>query len=124
MLEIHEVKDILYYKKIADRLPVHPQYPKAVEALSSEGEIIGSGIYSYDNDAVVIYTCDYGDDWCLGDGILRSILFKAMLKGVDKGVCLAEKDGVNLFIKMKYTKPDINIIESINDFLSGCRNCK
>lgn len=124
MLEIHEVKDISYYKKIADNLPVHPQNLKAVEAMSRDGKVIGSGIYSYEDGNVVIYTCEYGDDTDLGDGILRSILFKAMLKGIDTGVCIAENDGINLFNKMKYTKPDSNKIESINDFLNKCRRCK
>ncbi len=124
MLEIHEVRNISDYKQVIDKLPENPENIKAVEAMSREGNVIGSGIYSYKEDSVIIYTCQYGNDADLGDGILRAILFKAMLKGIDIGICLAENGGINLFNRMKYTKPDTNKIESINDFLNSCRNCK
>lgn len=122
MLEIHEAKNIDEYKTITDSLPSGREY-KIIESYSPDGSVTGSGIYAFENDSVVICDCRYGDDTDLCDGILRTILFKAMLRGIDVGKCEAYAGEKNLFDVMKY--PHLNfIIESIDNFLNSCKKCK
>jgi len=122
MLEIHEAKNINAYRSVIDTLPSGREY-KIIESYSPDGSVTGSGIYTFENDSVIICDCRYGDDIDLCDGILRTILFKAMLKGVDTGKCEAYVAEKNLFDVMKY--PHLNYtIESIDNFLNSCKKCK
>jgi len=122
MLEIHEARNINDYKQITDLLPEGREY-KIIESYSPDGSVTGSGVYSFEEDCVVIYDCRFGSDYDLCDGILRTILFKAMLRGTDIGRCEACDGEKNLFDVMKY--PHINYkIESIDNFLNSCKKCK
>lgn len=122
MLEIHEAADKAVYKKITDTLPEGRDY-KIIESYSRSGEVTGYGIYSFDDGCVVIYSCGYGEDRDLCDGILRTIMFKAMLSGTDKARCEVFSEGKNLFDLMHYPNSE-NIIESIDNFLNSCKKCK
>lgn len=122
MLEIHEAKNINDYKSVTDRLPEGREY-KIIESYSPDGSITGSGIYAFVDDTVVICDCRFGSDLDLCDGIIRTILFKAMLRGTDIGKCEAFDGEKNIFDVMKYPHIDYTI-ESIDNFLNSCKKCK
>ena len=124
MLEIHQLNDLSKYSSVLETLPQNNVY-EAVEAYDTGGNVTGYAIYSYTDESVCIYCCEYNNnDILLCDGILRTVLFKACLKGIDRGICYAETDGKNLFEKMHYGTPERpSEVVSINDFLDGCKNC-
>lgn len=124
MLEIHQTNDISKYDHILENLSTDKQY-EAVESYGKDGEVTGFAVYAYENDSVCIYHCEYGEDTALCDGILRTVLFKACLKGIDKGICRATINGTNLFEKFRYGTSEAPYeVKSISDFLDGCKKCK
>ncbi len=124
MLEIHEIPDISKYNLILEGLPADKSKLRVVEAFGRAKMVTGFAVFSYEEDCVNIYRCEYGDDIDLCDGILRSILFKASMKGIDTGKCMAQADGENLFTKMHYTKGNETMIQSIASLMNGCKRCK
>lgn len=123
MLEIKECKDILRYSDIINDLLDDYALVSVAEAYDGE-RVSGFGVYSYEKDAVVIHRVEYGDDLYLADGIVRTILFKAMMNGIDRGVFAANESNDILTSKLKYIKDKGRIINSITDFMDNCKNCK
>lgn len=124
MLEMRELPDIKKYSEIINSLPDKNADYKVIESFGKAKMITGFAVYSYEEDAVVIHHCEYGEDIELCDGILRTVLFKAIFKGIDRGICLACEDKTNLFDKMRYPQNDGHEIASINNFLNSCKKCK
>lgn len=90
------------------------------EAVDGE-KVNGYGIYELRPDEEVIYKISDGGDLMLADGILRSILFLAALRGVEKAVfeCGSEK----LTNRLGILKDGI-VLEPISDIFGGCESCK
>ena len=90
------------------------------EAVDGE-KVNGYGIYELRPDEEVIYKISDGGDLMLADGILRSILFLAALRGVEKAVfeCGSEKLPNRLGILK-----DGTVLEPISDIFGGCESCK
>ncbi len=124
MLEIHEIQDISKYNSILEGLPADKSRLRVVESFGSAETVTGFAVFSYEEDCVNIYHCEYGDDTELCDGILRSVLFKASFKGIDTGKYILRAGSENLFAKMHYTKENETVIESIDSLMNGCKRCK
>ena len=58
---------------------------KISEAVN-DGRVDGFGIYSITPEQLTVYKISCGSDLMLADGLIRSILFLAALKGVEKAV--------------------------------------
>ena len=71
MLEIHEIPDISKYNLILEGLPPDKSKLRVVEAFGRAKMVTGFAVFSYEEDCVNIYRCEYGDDIDLCDGILR-----------------------------------------------------
>ncbi|MBP8994016.1 MAG: hypothetical protein KBG30_09415 [Bacteroidales bacterium] len=118
MLEIKECLSPEKYENL-----ISEKNFKAVEAYDKE-KIIGYALYGLDDEYVYLYHCEYNNDLYLCDGILRAILFKSLLKGIDKAKYLSKKQEDNLFAKLNYINNNQNEINSINNFLNKCEKCK
>ncbi|MDO5560747.1 MAG: hypothetical protein Q4F95_14290 [Oscillospiraceae bacterium] len=120
MLQIHENKDLSEYSSAVTGI----DDPRVVESIGSDGEKTGYAVYSYTDNMVYIYRCEYGTDIYLCDGILRAVMFKAYLRGIKKAQCEACSQGQNLFEKLKYPCNSQMQIESIDSFFNECKKCK
>lgn len=123
MLEIRELHDTSKYNDVFKKLGDEKEY-RVVESFGHDHEVNGYAVYSWTPEAVIIHDVSFGNDILLGDGILRSVLFKACLKGIECGICLAYEEETNLFDKMKYKTAEPGKIAPISSFLDGCSKCK
>lgn len=123
MLEIRELQDTAKYSSIFEKLGEEREY-RVVESFNSEHEVSGYAVYSWTPESVIIHDVFFGKDILLGDGILRAVLFKACLKGIECGICLACDGEINWFEKMKYETIEPGKISPISSFLDGCSKCK
>ncbi len=85
------------------------------------GETLGYAIYKLTPECLEILKISPQNDLVLFDGIVRSILFLAVLKGVERAEfklgSLAEAQKLG-FIKNN------NVLEPISQIFGGCEGCK
>lgn len=122
MLEIQEKFSTEGYEKIiesAGNSAIH------ITEAFDKGEIIGFIAYAYDEDKTLIY--DYGDggDLYLCDGLVRSVLFKSCIKGINTAVFkLSDEKLYENLIKLGFVQNDNKTLKNLNEFMDGCKKCK
>lgn len=122
MLEILECKDTEGYSYILDTIETSGK-THVVEAFDS-GKVIGHGIYAYNPDFVEIFDFSDGGDLDVCDGIIRSVLFKACLKGIDNAVFkIDDINKINKLKKLNFVKNDNKILNYLSNFMNSCKNC-
>ncbi len=121
MLEIHERQDTVGYENVVSTILA--ENLKIVESINN-GEVNGYGIYSVGENGLAIH--DYkSDQWEITDGIIRTILFKGLLGGINRcDFQVRDVEKQEKLIKLGFIKEDVKSIEDINEFMSGCKNCK
>ena len=121
MLEIHERQDTIGYESVVNGIQSEGLH--IVESINGS-EINGYGVYSLNEGELAVH--DYSsNDWAIVDGIVRTILFKGMLGGINSCKFLvrdAEKQ--EQLKKLGFISDTQKNIEDINDFMSNCKNCK
>ena len=124
MLEIHERQDTVGYESITQRInngSIH-----IVESLNGS-EVNGYGIYSIEANGETQEICIYdysSDEWDIIDGLIRTILFKGMLGGINKcDFRLFNNEKMAKLIKLGFITEERLSIDDINDFMSGCKSC-
>lgn len=117
MLEIHECSDYRAYSAQLEKIDV--LCPVIVESYDGD-KITGYGIYSCEPEKAVVYDFSDTDDLYLLDGIIRTMLFKASVMGIEYAEFdVADEHKRGLLEKLKYSRT----IESLSEFFSGCKNC-
>lgn len=92
MLEIQEKFDTAGYESIISAAGANNVH--ITEALD-RGETIGFIAYAYEAERTVVYDYDDGGDLMLCDGLVRSVMFKSVLKGIETMVFeLPDKESV------------------------------
>ena len=125
MLRILETNDISNYSAILEKLSI-PEYADfhISEAKENDG-VKGYIIYSYSPEQVTIYDIDDGHDYNYCDGLVRSVLFKAELKGIEKAIFLVENPEMwKRLALLRFVQNDKNVIENISDIMENCKKCK
>lgn len=126
MLEILQAKNKENYREKISQLNLDFKSAFVVEA-TDEGNSLGYGIYHFavDEDYTPIVEIDYvfdNSDILLLDGIIRSVLFLAMMRNVDKAKFgLAQTDEI---AKLGFVQNNYNYLDSIAKFMSKCKSCK
>ena len=116
MLEILEAKDLTPYAAYeTPRVSLH-----VVESMAA-GVCNGFAVFSYEADRVTVYACDAKGDLALYDGIIRTVLFKAMLRGIDRAEYLCATEQLQ---KLHLCDPDTNVCSCIAELMNGCAGCK
>ncbi|MBO5383891.1 MAG: hypothetical protein J6A30_06285 [Ruminococcus sp.] len=122
MLEIQEKFSSEGYEELisfAEGVELH-----ITEALD-KGEVTGFIAYAYENDRTVVYDYDDGGDLMLCDGLVRSVIFKSCLKGIETAEFrLMDKERYDNLRKLRFIPENSNIAENIDSFMNGCQNCK
>ena len=109
------------YENILSELKLDGNSNVRISEAVNDDKVNGFGVYELRPDALVIYKIVDGGDLMLADGILRSILFLAAVKGVEKAVL--ERGSEDIAKKLGILK-DGNILEPISDVFGGCEGCK
>lgn len=126
MLEILQARNKEKYKDRISELNLDFDLSFVVEA-TDEGSSLGFGIYHFGidedyNPVVEIDYVFYNSDILLLDGIVRSILFLAMMKQIDKAKFnLTQTDDL---LKLGFVQNNYNYLDSIEKFMSKCKSCK
>ena len=119
MLEICQVTDLNKYINIINT--INDNEIKVMEAYDKEN-VLGYALFSYSEDIINIYELKYNGDLNLCDGIVRAILFKASLIGIDKAEYHFEE--LESIQKLGLIDKNSNYLSSIKIVMDGCRNCK
>ena len=92
------------------------------EALD-KNDVIGYIAYSYKPDVTVIYDYDDGGDLMLCDGLIRSVLFKTCLKGIEKVELKCSDEKCVPLERLRFVPEGVRVIEKPDSFMNGCKNC-
>ncbi|MCD7727690.1 MAG: hypothetical protein LUH08_00975 [Ruminococcus sp.] len=120
MLEIKVAEDREKYFEELSKFGLDEDLTLVVESYD-KGEVNGYGFYHLEGDSVSIDYIESYQDLILFDGIVRSILFKAMLSGIDKAVFSDVQLGK--FQMLGFVQNNYKTLDSIGDFLSKCKSC-
>ncbi len=119
MLQILKKDGVKGYEKILNDLGLGDDVMIS-EAVDGE-KVKGFGIYKITPECIFIYMISDGGDLMLADGILRSILFLAALKGIEKAEFLC---GSDTYPKRLGMIKDGAVLEPISEVFGGCEDCK
>ncbi|MCC8192619.1 MAG: hypothetical protein LIO41_06260 [Ruminococcus sp.] len=120
MLEIKVAEDREKYFEELSKFGLDEDLTLVVESYD-KGEVNGYGFYHLEGDSVSIDYIESYQDLILFDGIVRSILFKAMLSGIDKAAFSDVQLGK--FQMLGFVQNNYKTLDSIGDFLSKCKSC-
>lgn len=123
MLKILEQTDLTPYRAVLDA--VQSDYPLCLtEAMDGE-QVTGYIAYAYEPDAVVIHALDDGGDLYLCDGLVRSVLFKGLLRGLNKGVFrLTDAAMMEKMRTLRFVNNGQNTLENIAEIMDNCKSCR
>lgn len=122
MLEILERFDNEGYEHITEA--AGNSIAHITEAMDG-GKAIGFIAYSYEADRTIVYDYDDGGDLMLCDGLVRSVMFKSVLKAIEvMEFRLPEKEKFTNLVRLKFLAEGENICENLDSFMNGCQNCK
>ncbi len=120
MLEIRQTANYKNYSQLIDTLGIGDEIISIAEAYEGD-RITGFAVYHFSDEMVIIDHAESGDDLYLFDGIIRSVLFLAMTKGIEEAMFnLASNEEI---IKLHFVKGNEKCIHSISDFMNNCKNC-
>ncbi len=126
MLEILQTKNKENYINKITELGLDFDTSYVVDA-TDEGSSLGYGIYHFgiDDEYNPIVEIDFvsdNSDIMLFDGIIRSVLFLSMMKGIDKAKFnITQTDKL---MKLGFVQNNYNYLNSITKFMSKCKSCK
>lgn len=122
MLRILEQTDLSAYE---GKLPAGVSGELHLTEARENDEVLGFIAYAYEPEHVVIYALEDGGDLNQCDGLVRSVLFKAELRGLERAVFAVENaEMMRRLAILKFVKNDENMLENIADIMDNCRNCK
>lgn len=121
MLRILEQKDLSAYEGLLAGIPMEGLH--LTEAKENDA-VMGYIAYAYAPEQVVIYAVDDGGDLNYCDGLVRSVLFKAELKGIEQAVFQIEDDAMlKRLATLGFVKNNEKMLENIADVMGNCRKC-
>ncbi len=125
MLEILEQKNLDAYQEILKNLQISGQAELHLSEAKEENSVKGYIIYAYEPEQVLIYVVSDGGDWNQCDGLVRSVLFKAQLRGLYRAVFLVQDIQMQeRLAKLGFMKNDQKILGNIMEVMENCKKCK
>lgn len=122
MLEIQEKFDTAGYESVIAAAGINNVH--ITEALDGS-RVIGFIAYAYEADRTVVYDYDDGGDLMLCDGLVRSVMLKSAMKGIEAMAFeLPEKAKLENLEKLHFITADSNICQDLDSYMNGCESCK
>ena len=123
MLQIIETTDFSAYTELLAGLSL-PAGFHLTEAREDDA-VRGYIIYAYEPEQVVIYAVDDGHDLNFCDGLVRSVLFKAELRGIERvAFYITDPAMLERLRMLRFIQNDENILQNIADIMESCKNCR
>lgn len=123
MLKILEQTNLEPYREIMDGIQSEHQL-YLTEAMEGE-QVTGYIVYAYEPEQVAVYAVDDGGDLYLCDGLVRSVLFKGLLRGLNRAVFrLTDVGMMEKMRTLRFVKNDENSLENIAGIMDNCKSCK
>lgn len=122
MLEIQETFE---FEKYSDVIAKAGDKKLHITEALDKGNVTGFIAYSYADEEVII--CDFEDngDLYLCDGMVRSVLFKGCLKGLDKAYFdIDNEEKLKRLKSLLFVKDDSKTLDNMNEFMDKCKKCK
>lgn len=122
MLEIQENLSAEGYEEL--RSAAKGAQLHITEALDGESTL-GFIAYSYGSECTTVYDYDDGGDLMLCDGLVRSVMFKSVLKGIKHMLFQLPDDSkfANLK-KLRFLSGDSRLCEDLDSFMNACGHCR
>ncbi len=77
------------------------------------------------SDFVAVYAVDDGGDLYLCDGLVRSVLFKGELRGLEKAVYYVQDSAMMERIRsLHLAQKGSFLLENIHEIMESCKKCK
>lgn len=121
MLQILKQENKESYLDIISDLGISPSEAQISEAKDGD-TVTGYGIYQFLTDKIVIHIISPENDLVLFDGIARSVMFLAVLKGIERAE-FSEAVQKNARL-LKFVKNSEAALEPISTIFNGCENCR
>lgn len=121
MLEIHETFSTQGYEDI---IKSAGEYKAHITEAFDAGKVTGFIAYCYRPGETVILGLDDGGDLMLCDGLVRSVLFKSCLKGIDTAVfAIDDAKKLERLRKLKFIQNDEKSLCNLDEFMNSCKKC-
>lgn len=122
MLEIQEKFDTTGYEMLTGRAGNNNLH--ITEAME-QGSAVGFIAYAYQAESTVVYDYNDNGDLMLCDGLVRSVMFKSVLKGIETMIFdIPDNDKFDNLKKLRFLSGDSNICENLDSFMNACESCK
>ncbi|MCQ2490230.1 MAG: hypothetical protein MJ079_01400 [Ruminococcus sp.] len=122
MLEIQERFDTSGYEHILAAAGTNTVH--ITEALDGS-RILGFIAYAYEAERTVVYGCDDSGDLMLCDGLVRSVMLKSAMKGIETLTFeLTDTEMLTRLVKLHFLTEGSNVCENVDGFLNACEHCK
>lgn len=122
MLEIQEKFDTSGYESVIALAGINNLH--ITEAIE-KNQAVGFIAYAYESERTIVYDYDDNSDLMLCDGLVRSVMFKSVLKGIETIVFeIPDRDKFKNLKKLHFLSDDSNICEDLNSFMNTCESCK
>lgn len=120
MLEIQEKFDKAGYEELTEKVD-NLHITEAME----QGRATGYIAYAYEADRTIVYDYDDNGDIMLCDGLVRSVMFKSVLKGIETMIFdIPDRKKFDNLKKLRFLSGDSNVCENLNGFMNACSSCK
>ena len=124
MLTILEQKDLSRYAQLLAGQDM-PAGMLHVSELTEPDGVKGFILYAYEAAQVVILALDDGGDLNYCDGLVRSVLFKAELRGIEQALfCLEDAAMLERLRTLRFIQNDEKVLNPIADIMESCKNCR
>lgn len=121
MLQIIKKDGVKGYESVLSELGLSGDGGISISEAVNGESVDGYGIYRLTPDDITVYMISDGGDLMLSDGILRSILFLAASRGVERAEFMTKS--VEPAKKLGILKSG-TVLEPISDIFGGCESCK
>lgn len=122
MLSILEATDLSAYAETLSKLELPAGYH--VSEVREKDAVTGYIVYAYEPEQVVIYALDDGHDYNNCDGLVRSVLFKAELRGLERAAFRITDAGMLERLRtLRFIQNDENTLDPIADIMESCKKC-
>lgn len=125
MLRILEKTDLSGYQTLVEGLTLPPYTDLHISEATAPDGVKGYIAYSYAPEEVTVWDVRDGGDLNYLDGLVRSVLFKAELKGIERAVFQVNDTTIRERLRiLRFVKNDENVLENIADIMDSCKSCR
>lgn len=122
MLEIQENFNTAGYESIIALAGLNNLH--ITEAIE-KNQVAGFIAYAYESERTVVYDYNDNGDLMLCDGLVRSVMFKSVIKGIETMAFeISDRSKFGNLKKLHFISDNSNICENLNSFMNACESCK